>query len=316
MASAPPNKKRKQEPAFLADYAEFSWKITETATGKTFRVDDLDEFQRKHDGFVQVGHGARLKSSGNYDEDRDGSYSIESFAWRMKLGRGEKEEESEEKGSWKNVDRNNLFGSLDEPLLADIFSFADLNDHFSIATTCKLFNQVAGSTLLISQLVARVTRPARAAKAKRQEVAKKAEEHMPRRKTLEYDVGTYQGKVWRGQAHGLGTYKAHKGKETYRGHWKDGAEHGVGSAVCDDGSRYDGDFVAGQRHGFGVQIFQDGYDQLCRYEGGWEHDKRHGVGLLLGAAYRFCVGRYKNGEPIGLHAAFNYDDKRVVYLQF
>jgi hypothetical protein len=40
---------------------------------------------------------------------------------------------------------------------------------------------------------------------------------------------------------------------------------------------YNGDVLNGQRHGFGVLTFRN---SPARYEGYWQHGKRHGKGTL------------------------------------
>jgi hypothetical protein len=69
-----------------------------------------------------------------------------------------------------------------------------------------------------------------------------------------------------------------------------------------DRSLYAGDMVDGERHGHGVS--SSGSRE--RYEGSWANDLRDGYGLTIGGAYRFLFGRYKNGEPVGQHVAWDF----------
>ena len=41
------------------------------------------------------------------------------------------------------------------------------------------------------------------------------------------------------------------------------------------GSRYDGDWREGKRHGFGMLSVMRDNQQMKEYAGGWKHDKRH-----------------------------------------
>lgn len=81
----------------------------------------------------------------------------------------------------------------------------------------------------------------------------------------------------------------------------------MGEVEYADGSAYAGEFYNGNRHGHGVFSFVDDYGNKCRYEGSWKDDRRDGVGLLLGGAYRFLIGRYESDMPVRCHIAFDYD---------
>lgn len=59
----------------------------------------------------------------------------------------------------------------------------------------------------------------------------------------------------------------------------------VGSALLEDGSKYSGDFVGGEREGQGSCTFASG----DRYKGGWQGDKRHGQGSCSYASGDKCV---------------------------
>jgi len=54
----------------------------------------------------------------------------------------------------------------------------------------------------------------------------------------------------------------------YTGEWKDDIQHGKGEMIRASGKVYNGDFVEGKRHGYGVCKFPDG----SKYEGYWEND--------------------------------------------
>ena len=86
------------------------------------------------------------------------------------------------------------------------------------------------------------------------------------------------------------------GGDEYTGEWKDNMKHGdldvhgrpseityqtciaLGKGVQvwkKSGSRYDGDWCEGKRHGFGMySVFRD-EQQMKEHSGGWKNDKRH-----------------------------------------
>lgn len=62
-----------------------------------------------------------------------------------------------------------------------------------------------------------------------------------------------------------------------------------------DGSWYAGNWIAGRRHGQGVEVQPNGN----RYEGGWRKDRRHGLGVLFFLDRgRVQEGRWKRGCAI------------------
>lgn len=64
-------------------------------------------------------------------------------------------------------------------------------------------------------------------------------------------------------------------------------------------NRYDGEYVNGIRHGWGVIVYADG----SKYEGEWKNDQRHGVGKETagsdGKVVRKYEGRWDSGEKKG-----------------
>eukprot|EP00918_Siedleckia_nematoides_P104943 GHVU01229132.1.p1 GENE.GHVU01229132.1~~GHVU01229132.1.p1 ORF type:complete len:167 (+),score=28.56 GHVU01229132.1:24-503(+) len=61
-----------------------------------------------------------------------------------------------------------------------------------------------------------------------------------------------------------------------RGGVSDRQPHGLGVLRSEDGSKYEGEWRYGERHGLGVQRWKDG---ITRYAGQWDRDKQHGLGI-------------------------------------
>ncbi|BCU03105.1 morn repeat domain [Pandoravirus japonicus] len=79
------------------------------------------------------------------------------------------------------------------------------------------------------------------------------------------------------------------------GYWRGGLMHGTGFAVRTDGSRYEGDWVDGKYHGYG--ILTDGSGCVF-YRGRWQQGSAHGYGVR--SDDRCCfVGEWEHGLPNG-----------------
>jgi hypothetical protein len=69
----------------------------------------------------------------------------------------------------------------------------------------------------------------------------------------------------------------------YKGNWRHGKWHGIGVCHMPNGDSYDGQHVAGERHGHGKYVWH----ATCRsYEGEFHHNQRHGHGI-----YRWNIDR-------------------------
>lgn len=77
----------------------------------------------------------------------------------------------------------------------------------------------------------------------------------------------------------------------YDGPCLNGLAHGLGEAVGTS-SRYRGDFVAGRKHGLGVQTWTTG----DRYEGGFANDLREGIGEYVWGRGSEWAGQRYRGE--------------------
>lgn len=61
----------------------------------------------------------------------------------------------------------------------------------------------------------------------------------------------YEGHWLRDKACGYGTYVSINTGGTYRGQWLNDLQHGRGIETWQDSSTYDGDFVFGEKSGYG-----------------------------------------------------------------
>lgn len=77
---------------------------------------------------------------------------------------------------------------------------------------------------------------------------------------------------------GAGEYQWAATGVTYKGAFKDNAATGSGTYKWPDGCSYEGDLVAGVRHGVGTLRGPGGFP--C-YEGEWRNGRRHGMGKLV-----------------------------------
>eukprot|EP01127_Copromyxa_protea_P008967 TRINITY_DN2075_c1_g1_i4.p1 TRINITY_DN2075_c1_g1~~TRINITY_DN2075_c1_g1_i4.p1 ORF type:complete len:825 (+),score=170.29 TRINITY_DN2075_c1_g1_i4:307-2781(+) len=89
------------------------------------------------------------------------------------------------------------------------------------------------------------------------------------------DETVYVGDIEDGMRHGVG--KMFKSEEEwYEGEWAFDFPEGSGRKLS-GGHLYEGNFVRGFKHGYGAQTYTN---EVGRYEGGWEFDKRHGEGAF------------------------------------
>ncbi|NXV06421.1 RS10B protein, partial [Cettia cetti] len=98
---------------------------------------------------------------------------------------------------------------------------------------------------------------------------------------------TYQGQWKKNLRHGYGQMKWVTDNQEYTGHWVCGLQHGSGihtwfldkmqMSQYSLRNEYVGDFVKGERHGYGTYIYASGEI----YAGGWVHNKKHGKGMFI-----------------------------------
>jgi hypothetical protein len=89
--------------------------------------------------------------------------------------------------------------------------------------------------------------------------------------------GVYRGDFMDGQMTGINGEYAYVDGQNYRGGWLNGMYDGFGVLSEASGSRYEGQWSMGKRHGKGTHTSADGTEE---YNGDWEKDRRHGRGQL------------------------------------
>jgi hypothetical protein len=66
------------------------------------------------------------------------------------------------------------------------------------------------------------------------------------------------------------------------------------------GDRYEGDWVEGNRHGFGMYSKLNEEGELVKeYSGGWKNDKKHGYGTNFYSLDEYYEGEWYGGERSG-----------------
>jgi hypothetical protein len=89
--------------------------------------------------------------------------------------------------------------------------------------------------------------------------------------------------------------------------------------VCADGSTYEGQFVLGHRHGWGIMTFGSGNRNI--FHGMFEHGQRQGPGFVFGEDYSQLYGYYASDElhgcgvfrwPRGAVSDRQYDRGKIV----
>lgn len=72
---------------------------------------------------------------------------------------------------------------------------------------------------------------------------------------------------------------------------------GKGDYWYNNGSRYEGQFEANQRHGRGIMFYARGDVQEGIFQGSWEHGEMHGRGIFYLPSGEVEFGTYEKGEP-------------------
>lgn len=80
----------------------------------------------------------------------------------------------------------------------------------------------------------------------------------------------------------------------YEGEFKDGKRHGRGAWIRPDGTKYIGEWVNDKPCGRGILLLPDGR----KYEGGWKEGKRHGQGVEMLPDGQKRFGEWKDGKLI------------------
>ncbi|CAF3379397.1 unnamed protein product [Rotaria socialis] len=112
------------------------------------------------------------------------------------------------------------------------------------------------------------------------------------------DGSVYQGDVYRGRRHGTGIFRHGKSLLTYEGEWRMGHIHGKGTLQFgrEGQNYYTGDFIMNIPFGKGRRQYASGN----LYEGMWVNGKRHGYGVFSWSnGNGEYLGQWENGVQNG-----------------
>ncbi|XP_065117867.1 MORN repeat-containing protein 3 [Paramisgurnus dabryanus] len=90
--------------------------------------------------------------------------------------------------------------------------------------------------------------------------------------------------------------------DRYRGEWLDNKKHGNGMQVWKKtGIIYDGEWSFGKRHGYGVltKFHREQKEYVRVYAGGWQNDKKEGVGTYFYSPLAFYEGHWSKDQRAG-----------------
>jgi len=108
--------------------------------------------------------------------------------------------------------------------------------------------------------------------------------------------GRYEGPCLNGLAHGLG--EAAGAAARYRGDFVAGRKHGQGVQTWANGDRYEGGFANDLREGIGEYVWGRGSEWAGqRYRGEFRADQRHGQGSYRWPDGRELSGRWQHDLP-------------------
>lgn len=137
------------------------------------------------------------------------------------------------------------------------------------------------------------------------------------------DGDTYKGSFCDGLAHGHGKLQEFRGgiglpAVTYHGQWHFDIKSGQGAEEWRDGARFEGEYVDGLKHGFGIFLWPNGSSyqgQFCDdvpsgegrysavdgrwYSGSWEKGKMHGKGHFVFPGEGQYLGQFHEGHRHG-----------------
>ncbi|KNC54131.1 uncharacterized protein AMSG_09908 [Thecamonas trahens ATCC 50062] len=139
--------------------------------------------------------------------------------------------------------------------------------------------------------------------------------------TLVYGSITYTGEFRDGLRSGVGTLSSSVSPLRYSGSWLRDQRSGTGSAVFDDGSTYEGEWLAGEPHGSGTLVtcggtrtyigeFRNGKpwgngvlshssSRKLAYDGEWVAGAYHGSGTLVNDDGSVYTGSFEHGLQSG-----------------
>lgn len=105
----------------------------------------------------------------------------------------------------------------------------------------------------------------------------------------------YQGQIKNKLRHGYGTYVYPGGFFKYQGDWVAGEKHGKGIFEMGDGSSYDGDFVHGEMTGIGLRRWPNG----SSYNGSFKNGEMNGEGIYISSNGEKYDGSFENNQRHG-----------------
>jgi len=122
----------------------------------------------------------------------------------------------------------------------------------------------------------------------------------------EFRGESYDGEWKWDQRHGRGELSLPDGSKV-KGNWQSGKPHGFTSMHDKNGAViYEGEFVAGKRHGLGRQVFESG----DMYDGGWADGRLHDRGVYYFANGDKLYGMWNKGLYDGI-GVFHYADGSI-----
>lgn len=105
-------------------------------------------------------------------------------------------------------------------------------------------------------------------------------------------------------------YKVFPDGSRYEGQWKDGLKHGKGRFIYPDGDVYDGEWQDGKAHGHGTYT-----SKQSKYVGDWQSDLKHGQAVEEGDDTSKYTGTYSHGQKHG-KGRFEWPDGSVYDGEF
>eukprot|EP00438_Fugacium_kawagutii_P033875 Skav201120 [mRNA] locus=scaffold185:476810:491022:- [translate_table: standard] len=105
-------------------------------------------------------------------------------------------------------------------------------------------------------------------------------------------------------------YKVFPDGSRYEGQWKDGLKHGKGRFIYPDGDVYDGEWQDGKAHGHGTYT-----SKQSKYVGDWQSDLKHGQAVEEWDDTSKYTGTYSHGQKHG-KGRFEWPDGSVYDGEF
>ena len=88
-------------------------------------------------------------------------------------------------------------------------------------------------------------------------------------------------------------------EDRYDGEWLNGLRHGYGVSICPNGDRYEGEWRNNEEHGRGTATWGAGRWKGDRYDGDWVEGERTGKGIYYLASGTRYEGEFKAGRAHG-----------------